>query len=54
MKSDGGSQIMVICTITELHCFVISLFCNLVRPLFQFIFVELSFVTALFTLFHKH
>ena len=41
-------------TITEMHYLVVSLFCDLVRPLFLFIFTDVSAVTALFALFHKH
>ena len=41
-------------TITEMHYLVVSLFCDLVWPLFLFMLVELSSVSALFALFHKH
>ena len=41
-------------TITEMHYLVVSLVFDLVQPLFLFIFVELSSVSELFTLFHKH
>ena len=40
--------------ITEMHYLVASLFCDLVRSFCLFIFVELSSVSALFALFHKH
>ena len=41
-------------TITEMHYLVVSLFCDLVWSLYLFIFVELSRVAALFSLFDKN
>ena len=41
-------------TITEMHCLVVKIVCDLVWPLYLFIFVELSSVAVLFALFDKH
>ena len=41
-------------TITEMHYLVVSLFCDLVWPLYVFTLVELSSVTVIFALFYKH
>ena len=54
IKNDGVSQIMNAFTITEMHYLVVSLFCDLVRPLYVFTLAELSSVAVLFALFYKH
>ena len=41
-------------TITEMHYLVVSLFCDLVWPLYLFALAELSSVAVLFALFYKH
>ena len=41
-------------TITEMHYLVVSLFCDLLRPLYLFLLEDLGMVAALFALFHKH
>ena len=53
IEANDGGQIMDDFTITDMHYLVVSLFCDLVRPLFLFIFTEVSAVTALFALFYK-
>ena len=45
---------MIIFTITEMDYLVASLVCDLVGPLFLFIFMELNSVIATFALFHKY
>ena len=54
IEANDGGQIMDDFTITDMHYLVVSLFCDLVRPLFLIIFTEVSAVTALFAWFHKH
>ena len=54
IEANDGGQIMDDFTITDMHYLVVSLFCDLVRPLFLFIFAEVSSLSALFALFHKH
>ena len=41
-------------TCAKMHYLVEILFCDLVWPLYLFIFMELSVVVALFALFYKH
>ena len=41
-------------TITEMRYLVVSLFCDLVWPLYVFTLAELSSVAVLFALFYKH
>ena len=53
IEANDGGQIMDDFTITDMHYLVVSLFCDLVRPLFQFIFADVCSVIALFALFHK-
>ena len=53
IEANGGGQIMDAFIITEMHYLLVSLLCDLVRPLFL-IFAEVSSVPALFALFHKH
>ena len=53
IEANDGGQIMDDFTITDMHYLVVSLFCDLVRPLFQFIFTDVCSVIALFALFYK-
>ena len=41
-------------TITEMHYLMVSLFCELVWPLYLFALAELNSVAVLFALFYKH
>ena len=54
VNNDGGGQIMNAFIFTEMHCLVVRLLCNLMRPLFLIIFAEVSLAPALCALFHKH
>ena len=47
-------HIMDAFTITEMHYLVVSLFCDLVWPLYLFALAELSSVAVLFALFYEH
>ena len=41
-------------TITEMHYLVVIIFCDLVWPLYLFIWMDLGMVAVLLALFHKH
>ena len=54
IKSDSVGHIMDAFTITKMHYSMVSLFCDLVWPLYLFALAELSSVAVLFALFYEH
>ena len=50
VKNGGGAKMVVVFTITEINCLVVSLFNDLVRPPFVIIFVVLSALAPLLAL----